>query len=89
MIGPAEIEDMLSEYEEAMNKEGVELLPTQVTWPVTQRPVPRTFLPTANAGSRSAGLQCAQLLVHFAPEESRASRGTGEPPALVMRQTWF
>jgi hypothetical protein len=35
MIGPAEIEDMLADYEEAMNNSGVGLPPGEVSWPVT------------------------------------------------------
>jgi hypothetical protein len=39
MIGPAEIEDMLADYEEAMARAGAEVAPIRQFWPVTQVPV--------------------------------------------------
>jgi hypothetical protein len=39
MIGPAEINDMLADYEEAMARAGAEVPPIPQFWPVTQRPV--------------------------------------------------
>jgi hypothetical protein len=38
MIGPAEIEDMLAEYEEAVAQAGAGTLSTAQTWPVTLVP---------------------------------------------------
>jgi hypothetical protein len=38
MIGPAEIQDMLADYEEAMARAGVEVSPVPRFWPVTQEP---------------------------------------------------
>ena len=39
MIGPAEIEDMLADYEEAVFKDGLVLGSTASHWPVAQIPV--------------------------------------------------
>ena len=39
MIGPAEIEDMLADYEEAMASAGGEVPPRPQFWPVTGAPV--------------------------------------------------
>jgi hypothetical protein len=50
MIGPAEIEDMLAEYEDAMRDRGL-ALPTQMSWPVTLPP-PTAALPYDEALQR-------------------------------------
>jgi hypothetical protein len=52
MIGPAEIEDMLADYEEAMNNSGVGLPPGEVSWPVTLPWAPPAPLSSDEAAER-------------------------------------
>jgi hypothetical protein len=51
MIGPAEIEDMLADYEEASSKAGSVLPPAAPSWPLTLT-APRTPIPYEEALER-------------------------------------
>jgi hypothetical protein len=80
MIGPAEIEELMSEYAEALKKEGTNVPAETLTWPPTS--------PSAPTQQARPNVRCEPLQDSAEAQRKllrRQHRGSKRAPALLAR----